>query len=234
MSKAVFIGGFSNSEHSVRRVRSALENYFDDVEALTFPEAMRYPQELNEHVGEATAISQSAGMLALVDTAPSRLIAFGAPFPRGRGELIRATAKKAAQMFISREATIPRPRTAVGFHFDSILELSTLTPNRGLGHFKHLVNGDISSFDAVEAGAELKEGGSKVSLVCPEYDLYYRPNRVDEMRARAAGIGYRVLRGAIHDSIVVSPGLTLEAYFDRPDEALASVDFVRATAVSSF
>jgi hypothetical protein len=46
MSRALYVGGFGNGQSSVERVASALGDYFDDIDAFTFSQAMSQPDTI--------------------------------------------------------------------------------------------------------------------------------------------------------------------------------------------
>lgn len=216
MSKecAVYIGGFSNPAKSVERVGDCLAEHFKDVEVLTFPDAMKYPDTVAQSVENATVVTHSAGMLALYgsDILPAAVHAFGAPFPRSRLGLFFATAQKTCQMFL-RADNRNDLRQARRFNAESLSTLLTPTKSKGIGHWKYLVNGAISNFDSIDTGRLLVDKGSDVTLVYGEHDLYYPPAKIDTGRTKGTGLAINIMPGLVHDSIVLDPGSTFDQYF---------------------
>lgn len=213
MSRVVFIGGFSNGQRSVENVSEALLDYYDDVDPFTFPQAMANPEEVSESVWKSSVITHSAGMLALYGSRPKELMAFGAPLPRTRTGLVLATAMKSLQMF-ERSRSLDDVRDATRFNVDSITELAVFTKKRGAGHLRYFVNGAISSYDAISVGREMRQGGSDVSLIYGENDLYYCPSDLQKDKAREGGVKLRELPDGLHDSLILNPVKALNQYFN--------------------
>lgn len=212
MSQAIYVGGFSGGRRTAERVQEALGTYYEDVEAYTFAEAMSRLDEIKRAVKNTSVITHSAGMLALKGTSPSEVFAFGAPLPRGRINILGATAAKFGQMHIGIRNMRDAARVA-RFDIESGLELVTPTPDKGLGHWRHFMNGDISRFDAIEAGTGLQENGSDVNLTYGTRDLYFYPTPLQRQQAQDGGVRLTSVANDVHDSLVLQPDAVLYRHF---------------------
>lgn len=207
MSRAVYIGGFGNGRGSVERVASALEAHYDEIDAFTFSHAMSDPDMVRSAVHNVNVVTHSAGMLALVGTAPERIDAFDPPLPTSRLKLIGRSGIKTARMYtpgigIHSMRDIP---VVSGYGRSATAELIA-HPARNLGNL-----GTISRFDAVGAAIAARMYGIEASICYMDGDEYFQLSDDDEAMANDAQVNVVRLPG-IHDELVIRPEATLRAY----------------------
>lgn len=84
MERIAYIGGFLEPEPH-ETLRAALIEGFGikELEAMTFAQAMKYPERVRARAEGALAITHSAGVMALVQSGaiPKRVIANNPPVP---------------------------------------------------------------------------------------------------------------------------------------------------------
>lgn len=103
MERIAYIGGFLEPEPH-ETLRAALIEGFGvkELEAMTFTQAMKYPERVRARAEGALAITHSAGFMALVQSGaiPKRVIANNPPVPCSAAWLATvATTKKTLGMF---------------------------------------------------------------------------------------------------------------------------------------
>lgn len=207
MKRAVYIGGFGNGKSSAEHVASALEPYYDNIDIFTFSEAMESPGEVSRAVKGVDTITHSAGLLAVKNTAPRSIEAFGAPLPTNRISLVGRTGLKIARMHLPGTGIrSSQDIWAVGrYDLGTAAELAR-HPKRNLGRL-----GAIAHFNAVEAAAAARKKNILPALHYHDGDEYFQLSLVQETQARAAGVEVIRLPGGIHDELVIRPQETLQS-----------------------
>ncbi|MGD8373754.1 MAG: hypothetical protein PVI21_02745 [Candidatus Woesebacteria bacterium] len=204
--RAVYVGGFGNGRQCAERVALALRKHYSDVTPYTFSYAMSHRDEVREALCGADAITHSAGLLAVIGTAPNRITAFGAPIPTPVRQFIGRTATKTLNMH--------KP----GIGVQSSDDIATVRLYESSSCAELLINpldnfgrlGKISRFDAVAAAITATQNGTPISLIYTHGDEFFQPTEEHALIAQSAGVGFVRLPGA-HDELVLRPEAMLTA-----------------------
>jgi len=207
MVKLVYIGGFSGRSPRDAMCDALLETFnVDDLDAFTFAEAMKHPDEVRRALVGALAVTHSAGVLALRGTAPTEAHIFNPPFPRSPWALAsRLTWLKTRGMFTRgyREYGAAGLGAAARFSGASVAELA-LHP---VGNFSHLP--EIAKTDGFEEATALLHGDIPAVTIHTDHDEYF-PLPPDKANV-PSGLKVRELHGE-HDEIILRPYDLLRQY----------------------
>lgn len=208
MRRTIYIGGFGNGRSGVERVATALREYFEDVDAFTFAQAMNDPDTIRRVVRNANVVTHSAGMISLVGTSPYRIDAFSPPLPTLRSKLVGKAGVKMVRMYTPGIGIRSfQDITAVGKYNRSSTAELLAHPSGNLGRLNI-----ISSFDAIEAAIVAQANDVKVCLGYTDGDEYFRLSDDRQAIANAKQVRIVWLSG-IHDELLIRPAETLHAYF---------------------
>ncbi|HEY5695286.1 MAG TPA: hypothetical protein VIQ80_00455 [Candidatus Saccharimonadales bacterium] len=207
MAHKVLVGGFASGRSQVEKVAAALAaRYNEDVEAISFREAMTDRTRLERLTRGAQVLTHSAGMMAIRDTDPQSITAVAPPVPVWAPVL-------AARALASISELAARSLPRVGSERDEIDGCMRDGAAELLVHLHGNMRwlGEIAAHDALRVGIAAREAGIDTGLVFMQNDRLFRPLPANIERARQFGVRIVTLLGA-HEFFVKNPGLVLDAY----------------------
>ncbi|MEX2014348.1 MAG: hypothetical protein WD885_00230 [Candidatus Saccharimonadales bacterium] len=216
MSRGLLITGFGSGKGNAETIAEALSpSYFEEIDALTFSEAVKYPERVRKAAQGATAVTHSAGFMALKNALvlggrPERIHAIGAPIPSSAAMLMLKTLHKSGRMLTPGVGAYNTADivSALRFHQSAIGELGA----HMVANFGQL--GRISRFDAVQASIDTVWSGVRVDLGYNDDDAYFQLSQQAESLAVSRSVPVHRLPGE-HDEIILRPELAAATYFDK-------------------
>lgn len=215
MSRALLVTGFGSGIRNAETIAEALSpGYFEEIDALTFSEALKNSDKVRKAAKGATAVTHSAGYMALMDSLhyrdrPKQVHALGAPLPSSAIGLVFRSIYKSGRMLTPGVGAYSMADivSALRFHQSVVGEMAAHSPTN-LGQL-----GKIAGFDAVKVSiVAAREQGVDISLGYNDGDAYFQLSAEEEGRAVAGGVAVHRLPGE-HDEIILRPELAAATYF---------------------
>ncbi|MDO4712437.1 MAG: hypothetical protein Q4B05_00820 [Candidatus Saccharibacteria bacterium] len=196
MERIAYIGGFLEPEPH-ETLRAALIEGFGikELEAMTFAQAMKYPERVRARAEGALAITHSAGFMALVQSGaiPKRVIANNPPVPCSAAWLATvATTKKTLGMFTRGYRN----------HGTRGLQQAAQYNARSFGELMRHPVGNLQYIRAISRFDTTTTNNLNAILVLTEQDAYFHAARFGQ--ARKLGIPTILLAGE-HDELLLRP-----------------------------
>lgn len=214
MARATYIGGFAGGKGNMERVRNALGEYYEDVEAFTFADAMRkgkVGEVLRAVRGVDTYTHSAGGMLAfLPDSKPCEVHAIASPLPASVLALAGRAGIVGARMHTPGVGIYnPSDMLAVA-KFDASFGRELVShPFGNLGRVRA-----IGHYNTVARAAQASKDGTPVTLGYADDDSFYR--FTPEMEEEVTAAGVRVVRfPGEHNDPLVRPKLFFDEYIDE-------------------
>lgn len=205
--KTIFIGGFSYGQDIVDETCKNLSKKYGEVKGFTFIDAMHNRRVIARQVNGANVIVHSAGIMALKNTSPNAVIAYGCPLGSTNNFIIffKSIFKFFQMIFVH---GLPKTLT---LHKSYIIEqFSRNKSAEEKGLLKYFFSGEINKCDSVAISKDLIENGcKKIVLNYGERDLYFRPAQKDIDRiSKIKKLSLKVIPGAVHDEILLNDDLS--------------------------
>jgi hypothetical protein len=203
--RKVFFGGFASDERHVSVVTEELSTQLDeDVEGISFREAMRDPLRADKLAKGALAITHSAGMMPLHGAYPAEIMAVAPPLPTRSVLLIARAALSVVRLTAGSVSSVDRIKRVARYDWNAGAELAR-HPKTNLGEI-----GNIGRFDAFQAGREAVDSEIGVTIGLMKSDLYFHPD--PDKLAAARDKGVTVVEGIDggHEEMLIYPTAVFE------------------------
>lgn len=210
MTRVLYVGGFGNSIETACEVGYALEKFYEDVEVMSFSQAMTAPRNVELSARGSDAMTHSAGRLALYKAGakPDYIHAFNAPCPATRMQLLGRTAQKSLRMMTSVQSK-EQLHVAAEFTKQSLLELA----RHPVANLRPFTSGAISTFDSAYTARLGVAAGIPESFIVTDKDIYFAHDDFERQLMARNGVHVVELPGQ-HDQLPLYPYQTLNHYFD--------------------
>jgi len=224
MTHKVLVGGFASGPRQMEKVAQSIAVHYDeDVEAISFREAMTDTARLERMTRQADVITHSAGMIALKDMNPESITAIAPPVPVWAPLLaLRAIASTTE---LALHSAIPgcEPDEVSGCIRDGAAELLLHLE----GNMRWM--GLIALFDALEASRAAQEAGIITGLAFMRNDKLFQVHSRKIEVTRRAGVNAVIISGA-HEDFIKTPRRILHDY----EEGEATSETTSPIAVNLF
>lgn len=202
MSRVVFLGGFGSGRTATEKVGKVLESHFEDVDAFTFTDYLRHPEETQRAAKGVTLITHSAGALSLSEQGIQAEFAYllNPPLPRRVIGLIGRSLVKTARLYMPNVGlhSVADLAGASAFARSTTAELL----NHPYANLSQLPK--ISSCNAVEVAHQAMDRGIGSQITWTTEDAYFKPTPLDLDNASTHSIPVKILEGE-HDEVVLHP-----------------------------
>ncbi len=198
MSHKVLVGGFVSGERRMQDIAQTMSVYYDEeVEGISFREAMEDPRRLEWIVRGADVTTHSAGMVTIRGTSPETITAIAPPIPVWAPLLAARALASTGELAI--HTVLPwQERELTACIGPAATELRT--------HFRGNMRWvqTISRFDALDTAVNAVEAGIETSVVFMSGDLLFRPSPEAVAVARRFGAGVVHVSG-VHETFLERP-----------------------------
>lgn len=206
MAHKVLVGGFASGQRQMEKVaRSLAVHYDEDVEAISFREAMTDTIRLERMTRQAEVITHSAGMVAIKGTSPESITAIAPPVPVWAPLLAMRAIASTTELALHSVTPWYEPDEVDGCIRDGTAELLLHLE----GNMRWM--GQIALFDALKTSREAQEAGIGTGLALMSGDRLFQshPRKIEE--TRRAGVTIAVVSGA-HEDFIKTPHRVLRDY----------------------
>jgi hypothetical protein len=206
MAHKVLVGGFASGKRQMEKVaRSLAVHYDEDVEAISFREAMTETQRLERMTRHADVITHSAGMVAIKGMNPESIVAIAPPVPVWAPFLAARAIASTTELALHSILPLVPPDEVDSCLRDGTAELALHLE----GNLRWM--GRIAFFDALRASKEARAAGIVTGLALMSHDRLFQshPNKVEE--TRKAGVNVVIVPGA-HEDFIKRPRHVLSLY----------------------
>lgn len=208
MSRATLVTGFCAGKGNTERLKVALLDMYEDIDAYTFVQAMNNHKEVERAAKGVPLYVHSAGALAVADTYPSELHAWAPPLPATKRALVGRGAIVGARMH--RRVHRSRDEFVAVAKFDaSYLGEAAF---HGIDNIRRL--GEISRFDGVSTAVRMQRIGIPTSITYANEDAFFKLTREREMEALYANVNVFRIPGE-HNDPLLRPVEFLADYFAK-------------------
>lgn len=211
MTRVLYVGGFGNGPETAAEVGCALELYYDEVDVMTFSQAMGAPRTVELAARSAQVVTHSAGRLALHEAGakPDYIHAFNAPCPSTRAQLLGRTVQKSMRMMTSVRSK-QQLTLAMQFTKNSAVELA----KHPIANMQPFWSKAISEFHGAYTARLGVAAGIPETFVVTEHDMYFKHDEYERWLMTRNGVHVVELPGQ-HDQLPLYPYETVDLYFDQ-------------------
>lgn len=206
MAHKVLVGGFASGPRQMEKVAHALAVHYDeDVEAVSFREAMTDSKRVARMTRQADVITHSAGMLAIKGTSPESILAVAPPVPVWAPFLAARAMASTTELALHSIVPLCPPDEVDSCIRDGTAELVLHLE----GNLRWL--GKIAFFDALQAAKAAQEAGISTGLALMSHDRLFQSNPRKVRAIREAGVNVVIVPGA-HEDFIKQPHRVLDIY----------------------